>query len=144
MRGQHKQHDDRDTTQLGIRQQAPVEYTFRQEAQPGSWARHFLKSHLISDSFADVFSTLEGHTASRHSRCQTTRFQDKHIAELEQSRRHSRGLSGARRRLNHQARFLPQRRENRRDQRIDGKWCHDTLKDLCPSPILPCSLLHGC
>jgi hypothetical protein len=81
-----------------------------------------LEADAVADGFADTFARLRGHELGRGARGDATWFEQQYLATgepagAEQRGRHARGLAGARRCLEHDARA---RRERRQQLGQDG------------------------
>jgi hypothetical protein len=78
------QNNSSHATQFGIGNETPGENSFRQETQTSARTRDVLKPHLIPDCFADRLPDFRGHTAGRHARRDTTRFQHEDVVSQRQ------------------------------------------------------------
>ena len=89
--------------------------------------RHLvLEADAVADGVADLFAALLRHEVGGGARGDAARFQHHDLPSgqprrIEQRRRHLRGLAGAGRRFQHQARMRGERLADVRQQLVDGE-----------------------
>src|SRR5271157_5559192 len=104
--------DDRaDAAQFAIAEQAPREYALRHKTQPRFGTADLFKAHLIANGLARPLAKFLGHAPGSHARRNPSGFEYNHLAVhyLEQRRRHTGGLTRARRSFQNEVRNRSQR-----------------------------------
>jgi hypothetical protein len=104
------------------------------------------EADAVADRFADTLAALRGHEFCRRARGDATRFEQQDAAvaaprRIEQRERHARGFACARRRLQHEPRDVRERREDLRQQRVDGCRVGHAWKSACKDSDCRCRAL---